>query len=158
MKARSLARWRTALRPLLRAHAMAVVALTALFFYLSSLSGPDDGANIGAGMVLLPLGALGLPWSLLTIVERLILDFIVIPPGQPLPGWAIALDLFCLIAPAYVNIAIHAWGNATGRWGTHPPTVSSAGGEGGRRSRLVPVLAFSAAVLLVIYVVERLVA
>lgn len=158
MRARTLARWRSALTPLLLLHAMAVVALTALFFYLSGLSGPDDGANIGAGMVLLPLGALGLPWSLLTIVERLILDFIVIPPGQPLPEWAIALDLFCLIAPAYVNVAIHAWGNATGRWGTRSPPAGSTDGEGVRRSRLVPVLAVSAAVLLVVYVVERLVA
>jgi len=158
MKAGSSARWCTATRPLLVVHAVSVVALTALFFYVNSLSGPDDGANIGAGMVLLPLGALGLPWSLLTIVERLIVDSVVIPRGQPLPGWATALDLVFLIAPAYVNVGIHARGNATGRWRVHPAPAGPDGGEVVRRSRLVPILGVSAAVLLVVYVVERLLA
>jgi len=121
-------RWRTVMTPRLVLHAASVVALTALFFYLSSLSGPDDGANIGAGMVLLPLGALGLPWSLLTLVERLLIDFLVIPRGQPLPAWAIALDLIFLILPAYVNVAIHAWSNIVGR-SIYPIPERLRGGE-----------------------------
>jgi len=157
MKTGSSTRWRTATTPLLVLHAVSVVALTVLFFFVDSLSGPDDGADIGAGTVLLPLGALGLPWSLLTIVERLVVDFAV-PLGQPLPGWAIALDLAFLIAPAYVNVVIHAWGGATGRWGARPAPVGPDSRGAVRRSRLVPILAASAAVLLVVHVVERLLA
>jgi len=86
-------------------HAVVVVAFTVLFFFLYGLGDPDGGANIGAGIALLPLLGLGLPWSLLVVVERLAVDAVA-PPGE-LPSWALTLDLFVTLVPAYVNVLLH---------------------------------------------------
>lgn len=55
---------------LLIAHAVIVAALTTLFLVLHRTIAPEEGANIGAGIVALPLLALGLPWSFLSSSTR----------------------------------------------------------------------------------------
>ncbi|MDQ3766503.1 MAG: hypothetical protein M3346_04060 [Actinomycetota bacterium] len=51
------------------AHTVIVVALTSLFLVLLLSTSPEDGANIGAGIIALPLLLLGLPWSLPAIID-----------------------------------------------------------------------------------------
>jgi len=86
-------------------HTAAVVAFTALFFALYGLGDSEGGANIGAGIAVLPLLGLGLPWSLLVVVERLAVD--AVAPRGELPSWALALDLAFTLVPAYVNVLLH---------------------------------------------------
>jgi hypothetical protein len=45
-------------------HGAAVVVLAAVFLAMDLSTPPDAGANIGAGLVGLPLIAMGLPWTL----------------------------------------------------------------------------------------------
>ncbi|QHE72741.1 hypothetical protein [Rhodococcus sp. WAY2] len=56
-------------RWILGAHAALVVGLLLLFLLVAELASPTDGANIGAGILLLPLLPLGLPWSLPVILD-----------------------------------------------------------------------------------------
>ena len=82
---------RTASRMLLVSHAAAVTFLVAVLAI--SLVGHDaPDANIGAGLIGLALGVLGLPWS------------------APLP-WVGSSDLayVLVVASAVVNVLLHAW-------------------------------------------------
>ena len=56
-----------------------------------------DGANIGLGLVLLPLIGLGLLWSLPVVVNPYRFDELSVAAQA-------ALDL----GPAYLNVALHA--------------------------------------------------
>jgi hypothetical protein len=83
---------------LLTAHAAVVVALSVavLVFALATHDQSDD-ANIGLGLLMLPLVALGLPWSLLYLLDPYRFD------GAPdLVRFAVAL------APAFLNVVLHA--------------------------------------------------
>lgn len=81
---------------LLLAHAGVVTSLTVLFAVLVLSGDPDDGANIGAGIVALPLLPLGLPWSLPAVVDPYRLD-----------GLAPALWHAVTIGPAWLNLLLH---------------------------------------------------
>lgn len=56
-------------RALLVAHALIVVTLTALSVVLEASTAADTGANIGAGLVALPLLLLRLPWSMPFVIN-----------------------------------------------------------------------------------------
>jgi hypothetical protein len=82
---------RTAARVLLLSHAAAVAFLVVVL--VVSLVGHDSpDANIGAGLIGLALGGLGLPWSIPVY-------------------WAPSSDLaYALVgASAVVNVLLHAW-------------------------------------------------
>lgn len=88
-------------RVLLIVHIAVVAALmVALAVMTAGHDGPD--ANIGAGLVLLPLIALGLPWSLVFFFDPYSFD------DAPTAVYVLAS-----IAPAVVNIVLH-W--AIGWW------------------------------------------
>lgn len=82
---------------LLLAHAVVVVLLLVVFAALALAGDPADGANIGAGIALLPILALGLPWSI---------------PAWAAPDRAQGLGpvLWALVAlgPAVLNVLLHA--------------------------------------------------
>ena len=77
------------------AHAI-VVGVLVLLFGLAVL-GSDGTANIGAGIVLLPILALGLPWTLPIWLDTSWVD--------PLPGpvWTLVN-----LGPAILNVLLHA--------------------------------------------------
>lgn len=82
----------------LAVHALVVAALTAAFFILVVTTPPNTGANIGAGLVGLPLLVpLGLPWSVPTLVDPYARDDLS-------DAARAALDF----GPAYLNLALHA--------------------------------------------------
>lgn len=56
-------------RALVVAHALMVLSLTALFVVMEASTPLDTGANIGAGLVALPLLLLGLPWSMPFVIN-----------------------------------------------------------------------------------------
>lgn len=77
-------------------HAMMVAALTALFLVLHRSTSPEEGANIGAGIVALPLLALGLPWSFLFLTNPYRFD------GVTERTWYVVA-----LGPAVLNVALH---------------------------------------------------
>lgn len=84
-------------RRLLIVHAALVGVLLLVFAALALAGDPADGANIGAGIALLPILVLGLPWSI---------------PAWAAPDWAQGLGpvLWAVVAlgPAVLNVALHA--------------------------------------------------
>ena len=58
---------------------------------------PQQGANIGAGLVALPLLAAGLPWSVPFLVDPYRFD------GVPQSAWYVVA-----LGPAVLNVALHA--------------------------------------------------
>ncbi|MDI9939242.1 hypothetical protein QM806_28085 [Rhodococcus sp. IEGM 1351] len=78
------------------AHAALVLGLLVLFVLIAELANPTDGANIGAGILLLPLLPLGLPWSLPVIVDPYRFD----PAAE-------ALVYTLYLGPALLNVALH---------------------------------------------------
>ena len=79
------------------AHLLLVLGLSVYLFLV--IISYDDGygshfdGNIGAGLVALPLLALGLPWSLA------ISDV----------GGSVAARMLFVVTPALLNVGIHAW-------------------------------------------------
>ncbi|MCQ4120715.1 hypothetical protein [Rhodococcus tibetensis] len=78
------------------AHAGLVLGLTLLFLIVADLGHGSAGVNLGAGLLLLPLLPLGLPWSVPMITEPYRFD----PAAETL---AHALSF----APADLNVALH---------------------------------------------------
>lgn len=78
-------------------HVLVVVLLLTLFVLMVATTSPNEGANIGAGLVGLPLLVLGLPWTLPVLVNPYWFDH-----------WSDAAHYALWFGPAFVNIAIHA--------------------------------------------------
>ncbi|SFO18754.1 hypothetical protein SAMN05660359_01872 [Geodermatophilus obscurus] len=78
-------------------HAAVVAGLLVLFAVARLSSGAADGADIGAGLVGLPLLALGFPWTLLLFVD----------PAR-LYDLPTALWYLVTLGPAVLNVALHA--------------------------------------------------
>jgi hypothetical protein len=89
-------------RVLLIVHIAVVVLLMVLLAVMVAADGDGPDANIGAGLVLLPLIALGLPWSLIFFFDPYSFD------DAPT-----VVFVLVSIAPAVLNIVLH-W--AIGRW------------------------------------------
>lgn len=69
--------------------------LTAASAFLTlTRSGPVGGANIGAGLALLLIGGLGLPWSLLDLMGVL-------------PNWRQPAETSFLVTCALLNVLLH---------------------------------------------------
>lgn len=85
------------IRSLWGLHLLVVVALTALFGVLVATTPPDAGANIGAGLVGLPLLLLGLPWSLPELIDPYRFDDV-----SDVAHYVISFG------PAFANVALHA--------------------------------------------------
>lgn len=83
-------------RRLLVAHAALVVALTTLFFVAVLATPPEDGANIGAGIVALPLLPLGLPWAWPAMSDPYQFD------GLSPFSWSLVT-----FGPAWLNVLLH---------------------------------------------------
>jgi hypothetical protein len=81
---------------LLFAHAVIVAALTTLFLVLHRTTAPEEGANIGAGIVALPLLALGLPWSFPFFINPYRFD------GLTERSWYVVA-----LGPAVLNVVLH---------------------------------------------------
>ncbi|MEV0397377.1 hypothetical protein [Polymorphospora rubra] len=82
-------------RIVLLVHAAVVLVLALAFLVLDANSGPD--ANIGAGLVGLPLLALGLPWSLFYFADPYAFGDV-----------AAAVRLLAIVGPAVLNVVLHA--------------------------------------------------
>ena len=98
------------LSPLLVVHAVVVVGLTAVTLTMLLTSDPDGGANIGAGILSLPLIPLGLPWSLLNAYDKFVGP--VLPESAyeyPTPWWFDGVQLSLLYVPALLNVVLHGW-------------------------------------------------
>ena len=78
-------------------HAALILALLALFMVLIAATPPESGANIGAGLVGLPLMILGVPWSLPALINPYRFDH-----------WSNAAHYALWFGPAVVNVALHA--------------------------------------------------
>jgi hypothetical protein len=78
-------------------HAAVVAVPLAAFAVLVALHDPADGANIGAGLVLLPLLVLGLPWSLPALADLSVLG--AVPE---------VVRYLLHLGPAVLNVALHA--------------------------------------------------
>lgn len=78
-------------------HAGVVAVLLALFTILVMLADRAGGADIGAGIALLPVLALGLPWSLPVLINPYSVD------AAPELVWYL-LNL----GPAVFNVPLHA--------------------------------------------------
>ena len=83
-------------RRLLIAHAVLVVALTTFFFVAVLATPPEDGANIGAGLIALPLLPLGLPWAWPAISDPYQFD-----------GLSPFLWSLVTFGPAWLNVLLH---------------------------------------------------
>jgi len=83
-------------RSWLLAHLVLVCALTLALVALIVTTPASSGANIGAGLVALPLLALGLPWSLAILVDPYRLD-----------GLSETTRFVIDVAPAFVNVMLH---------------------------------------------------
>lgn len=77
-------------------HAALVLGLLLLFVLVAELANPTGGANIGAGILLLPLLPLGLPWSLPVIVDPYRFD----PAAE-------SLVYTMYMGPALLNVVLH---------------------------------------------------
>lgn len=78
-------------------HAAVVVVLLILLVGLEVASSPDAGANIGAGLVALPLMALGMPWSLAGLIDP-----------YAFGHWSDEARYGVWFGPAIFNVALHA--------------------------------------------------
>ncbi len=78
-------------------HGLVVGVLLAVLALLVATSDPADGANIGAGLVGLPLLALGLPWSLVVLVDPYRFDDL-----SGAARWVV------YVGPAVLNVLLHA--------------------------------------------------
>jgi hypothetical protein len=78
------------------AHAAVVVGLTGAFAALTLATPPEAGANIGAGLIALPLLPLGLPWSLPALVDPYQFD------GLGAVAWSVVT-----FGPAWLNVVLH---------------------------------------------------
>jgi hypothetical protein len=88
---------------LLTAHAAVVVVLTVAVLILAVATGDgSNDPNIGLGLLMLPLAALGLPWSLLFLIDPYRFD------GAP-----DAVRFAVGVAPAFLNVVLHA---VVARW------------------------------------------
>jgi hypothetical protein len=76
---------------LLLAHGALVVVLSVLLLVLAAQ--PTEDANIGAGIALLAVQALGLPWTLLLLLAP--------------AGWPTGALVGCAIAAASLNVVLH---------------------------------------------------
>lgn len=83
-------------RRLFFAHAALVVGLTTLFFALSAMTAPEDGVNIGAAFLAMPLLPLGLPWSLPALTNPYQFD-----------GLSPILWSLVTFGPAMLNVLLH---------------------------------------------------
>lgn len=83
-------------RRLLIAHVVLVVALMTLFFVAELATRPEDGANIGAGLIALPLLPLGLPWAWPAISDPYQFD-----------GFSPLLWSLVTSGPAWLNVLLH---------------------------------------------------
>jgi hypothetical protein len=81
---------------LLIAHAVLVVALTTFFFVAVLATPPENGANIGAGLIALPLLPLGLPWAWPAMSDPYQFD-----------GLSPFLWSFVTFGPAWLNVLMH---------------------------------------------------
>lgn len=82
-------------RPLLLVHVALVAILAVVLAVMVAGHGDGPDANIGAGLVLLPLIALGLPWSLLYFALPISLD-----------DSSTLVYVLVSIAPAVLNIVL----------------------------------------------------
>ncbi len=78
-------------------HAAVVAVLLVLFAVARLSSGAADGADTGAGLVGLPLLALGFPWTLSLLVDPARLY------DLPTAAWYLVT-----LGPAVLNVALHA--------------------------------------------------
>lgn len=78
------------------AHTAIVAVLTTVFVALIESTSPEEGANIGAGIVGLPLLALGLPWSSVFLIDPYRFD------GLSALSWYVVA-----LGPAFLNVALH---------------------------------------------------
>lgn len=88
------------------AHICLVAFLGVLLVAVEAGHKPEDGANIGAGLVALPLLGLGLPWSLATEIIANASGGSGLPPGVP---------LLLVVGPAALNVGVH-WMVWRRRW------------------------------------------
>jgi hypothetical protein len=79
------------------AHAVLVGVLLVVFAALALAHDPDDGANIGAGIALLPILALGLPWSVPAWLDP-----------DAVRGLGPVLWSVLALGPAVLNVGLHA--------------------------------------------------
>jgi len=95
--------------PLLVIHAAVVVGLTALTLTMLLTTDPDDGANIGAGILTLPLVPMGLPWSLLNVYDKFVSPVLPMSAHDyPYPWWTQLVEFAALYGPALLNVVLHA--------------------------------------------------
>jgi hypothetical protein len=82
----------------LAAHAAVVVLLTGLYVLVLLTTGPEEGVNFGIVFVLLPMAALGLPWSVPMLV------------GDPyrFDGLSDVESAALSLGPGYLNLVLHA--------------------------------------------------
>ncbi len=78
-------------------HAGMVAAFVLLFLVMALAFSDGVGANIGAGIALLPVLALGLPWTLPMIINPYAFD------TWPEPIWYLVA-----LGPAVLNVLLHA--------------------------------------------------
>lgn len=78
-------------------HVGVVGLLTPAALVLYALGDPEDGANIGAGIAMLPLLALGLPWTIPVFADPYQFD-----------DWSTGPWLTITLGPAVLNLAVHA--------------------------------------------------
>ena len=110
-------------------HAGVVGVLIALFIAAVLGEDPDGGANIGAGLVGLPILALGLPWTLP--------QWIYPAPYDALPR---ALWYVVTLGPAVLNVALHAALGSAGAGSGGREIRSELGHRAAAWSRLAPWL------------------
>jgi hypothetical protein len=99
--------WRRRVWPwIFVAHAAVVTLLTAAFWVMVWLTPPEAGANIGAGLVAMPLLVpFGLPWSLPALTDPYGFD------GLSVPVWTLVF-----FGPAFLNVALHGAALALAGW------------------------------------------
>jgi hypothetical protein len=76
-------------------HATVVTALIAVLTYM--LSQPAVGANIGAGIMLLVVGGLGLPWSLVYLLQGATAEY------------RDSVETLIIVTSALVNVVLHGF-------------------------------------------------
>lgn len=88
----------------LLAHLALVCGLAVLVVVLVSTTPEDAGANIGAGLVGLPLLLLGLPWSLPFLINPYRFD-----------AWSVTASFVVSLGPAFLNVLLHGLSAAVRR-------------------------------------------
>lgn len=80
----------------LLAHLALVCGLALLVVLLVMTTPEEAGANIGAGLVALPLLGLGLPWSLPFLIDPYRFD-----------TWSVTASFVFSLGPAFLNVLLH---------------------------------------------------